>query len=339
MDIHELAERFALVREMLEAPALIADFRSCEDSSIIDSIRSKKKLLLTGEGSSRIFPAKNVRRWALSEGLDVTPVTEGSRQAAEYSLDRYVVFGASNSGKTRELIELFTDLNRENHSAFYGLTAYPFTPLEELSNRTFVLKCGAEEAVAATKSVFEQALFYRHLVSTAAGLPFDTENLAEAVGSALAADIPAGVVDAVARAETVYFAGRNDGVAEELTLKTNEITHKKSCFLEGTYLLHGIEEILTEKDAVILIDPFEEETETIRATIENEVGCAVCAVSSKSTPFPTLVIEECESLSGFVSLAMGWNLLVSVGASLGVDMDTPRRARKVGNEYRSESDR
>jgi glucosamine--fructose-6-phosphate aminotransferase (isomerizing) len=30
----------------------------------------------------------------------------------------------------------------------------------------------------------------------------------------------------IANAGTIYFAGRNDGVAEELTLKTNEITRK-----------------------------------------------------------------------------------------------------------------
>jgi len=34
----------------------------------------------------------------------------------------------------------------------------------------------------------------------------------------------------------------NNGVAEELALKTNEITRKKSAFLEGTFAVHGIEE-------------------------------------------------------------------------------------------------
>ena len=60
------------------------------------------------------------------------------------------------------------------------------------------------------------------------------------------------MTDAIARAGTIYFAGRNDGVAEELTLKTNEITRKKSDYLEGTYAVHGIEEVMNPDDVVIL---------------------------------------------------------------------------------------
>ena len=52
---------------------------------------------------------------------------------------------------------------------------------------------------------------------------------------------------------------RNDGVAEELTLKTNEITRKRSDFFEGTYGAHGVEEVLTKDDVIIWIDPFEDQ--------------------------------------------------------------------------------
>jgi glucosamine--fructose-6-phosphate aminotransferase (isomerizing) len=53
---------------------------------------------------------------------------------------------------------------------------------------------------------------------------------------------------------TIYFAGYNDGVAEELTLKTNEITRKKSDFLEGTYAVHGIEEEMDTNDIVFVLN-------------------------------------------------------------------------------------
>ncbi len=49
----------------------------------------------------------------------------------------------------------------------------------------------------------------------------------------------------------IYFAGRNNGVAEELTLKTNEITHKKSDYLEGTFSVHGIEETMRPEEVVV----------------------------------------------------------------------------------------
>ena len=47
---------------------------------------------------------------------------------------------------------------------------------------------------------------------------------------------------------------RCDGVAEELTLKTNEITRKRSDFLEGTYAVHGIEEVMAPSDVVFVVD-------------------------------------------------------------------------------------
>ena len=32
-------------------------------------------------------------------------------------------------------------------------------------------------------------------------------------------------------------------------------------------------------------------------------------------------------------MAAGWNLLVEVGMQLGINLDKPQRARKVGNEF------
>ena len=33
------------------------------------------------------------------------------------------------------------------------------------------------------------------------------------------------------------------------------------------------------------------------------------------------------------SAAAGWNILVGTGVALGINLDKPQRARKVGNEY------
>ena len=83
----------------------------------------------------------------------------------------------------------------------------------------------------------------------------------------------------MARAPVIYFAGRNNGVAEELTLKTNEITHKKSDYLEGTYAVHGIEEIMQPEEVVVVIDPFPAEIEKFQTTLVDGVGMTVIAVA------------------------------------------------------------
>jgi glucosamine--fructose-6-phosphate aminotransferase (isomerizing) len=141
------------------------------------------------------------------------------------------------------------------------------------------------------------------------------------------------LITALTQAETIYWAGRNNGVAEELTLKTNEIARQKSDFLEGTYLLHGIEEIMQPKDVVVLIDPFEEEWSRIQQRYVDALNMKLIAIASKKTPFDTVVIPALQGYDAYLQLLAGWNLIVQVGVARNLNLDKPQRARKIGNEY------
>ncbi len=328
--------QFNLVRDMLAAAEAIQAF----DPSIVKATASEisfvGKLLFTGEGSSRLFPAKSAIMHSRRQGWATTLHTEAGRQSQEYALADWAVLGMSNSGRTAEVIRLFTSLKAAGHSKRYSLTAAPDSPLEALANRGHVLACGKEGAVAATKSVVEQALFCRVLVESIAGeetLAPRLAGLAEQVRSALTMPVDAALTQKISGAGTIYFAGRNDGVAEELALKTNEITRKRSDFLEGTYAVHGIEEVMQTSDVVIWIDPYPESEQKFHDVLVKGVGLTVIAVSSRPTMFPTITIPDAGDLSGFVQLAAGWNLLVEAGMKLGINVDKPERARKVGNEF------
>ena len=327
--------RFELVKEMLQTPNIARTFRLDDVSRALQAIQASGKLFLTGEGSSRIFPAKNAIYSALTSGLDLQIVTEGGRQAAEYDLADYVVFAASNSGSTKEAISLLDQLTKAGHQKLFGLTAREETTLASYANETFVLKCGWEQAVAATKSVAEQALFYQELVAQLQGKSILSQlpALGDAIEKALTVEIDPEVTKAIAGAGTIYFAGRNDGVGEELALKTNEITRKKSDFLEGTYAVHGIEEVMDADDVVVAINPFEAELEKLKETLADGVGLTIVTISTAETIFPGIVIPDVGSLQNYVYIAAGWNILIEVGISLGIDLDKAERARKVGNEF------
>jgi glutamine---fructose-6-phosphate transaminase (isomerizing) len=327
--------QFCLVQEMMDTPEIIKNFQLKDADAVIETVKSKGKLFFTGEGSSRIFPAKNAMYTSMRAGLDINLATDGGRQAAEYDLSDYVIFGASNSGSTKEVIALFDRLNKVGISDRFGLTARENTKLSEMSKQTFVLSCGWEQAVAATKSVAEQALFYQELLAQIQGrsLKGKFTQLCDAVENALTLEIDAEITKKIANAGTIYFAGRNDGVAEELTLKTNEITRKKSDFLEGTYAVHGIEEVMNADDVVIFINPFKSELEKIKETLVDGVGLNVIAVSDEDTIFPTIKVNDVGELQNYVYLAAGWNILVEVGVNLGINLDKAERARKVGNEF------
>ena len=106
---------FALVREMLQTPEVLRRFDASAAAATAQEVQALGRLFLTGEGSSRIFPAKNLMYDALRLGSTWSIATEGARQAHEYDLDCWAVFGASNSGKTKELISLFTQLAQRGH--------------------------------------------------------------------------------------------------------------------------------------------------------------------------------------------------------------------------------
>ena len=328
--------KFALVNEMLEAIGVIKNFSAGDIAGVVGEIGKAGRLFFTGEGSSRMFPSKNAIEYGRKCGVALDMVSEGSYQACEYELGEFVVFAASNSGKTKETLTLFDGLKNAGHANLYGLTANKNTPLEQFCKQTFVVKCGSEDAIAATKSSVEQGLFYQSLVAKVGGKELgNMDKLAEAFEGALTVDVPAELTKAIGNAETVYFAGRNNGVAEELAVKANEIVRKKSDYLEGTSYMHGIQEVMSAKDVVILIDPYRSELEKTREIMIDQVGLKVFAIATEDTIFPTIKVADIGELTNYLYLAVGWNILVEAGVSLGIDLDTAERAQKVGNVFGS----
>ncbi|MBQ0078251.1 MAG: SIS domain-containing protein [Bacteroidales bacterium] len=323
--------QFYLVREMMDTVEAIRKFDPEVAAPVAESAAKTGHLLLSGEGSSRIMPAKNAIRKAMTWGIDQFVHTDGAHQSCEYALDNYTVVLASNSGRTKETLMLAKQLAAAGNERRFAVTANENTPLEEACNYTYVLRCGWENAVAATKSVVEQVLFNEAIVRKLAGKSFDTAALADKVEKALTLEVPAHIVEWVKGANTIYFAGMNDGVAEELTLKTNEITRRKSDFLEGTYALHGPEEVMQDGDIVFVVEPIESEYEKYQKVFGG-ANVHVVAIAPKQTPFDTVVVPDAGDLQQYVDLCAGWNILVEIGVALGINLDKPSRARKVGNE-------
>ncbi len=317
----------ALIREMLETPGILRRFDS-KQLQAWASAMAGKRLLVTGEGSSRIFPAKNLIARAQQTGHALNIATEGARQAAEYDLRGFNVLAGSNSGRTRELISLCEKLAQDKIPC-YAVTANAGSRLTEVATDSRILTCGAEQAVAASKSVVEHALIYQSLLG---GNEWRQQaEAADGCAAVLAQTIPPAMLDTIAAAPVIYFSGRNNGVAEELTLKANEIARRKSDYLEGTYALHGIEEVMRQDEVIILIDPFREEIEKYQKVLAQGTGITIIAISSTDTPFDTIRIPALAGFDAYFQLLAGWNILVSVGLGCGVDIDKPQRVRKVGN--------
>ena len=341
MNLQDPKYNFALVREMLRAPEIISSFNIDQTDKVVASIKQTGRLFCTGEGSSRIFPSKRLIASMLKRGMTFQLATEGGRQSLEYDLTGcgtggtgWTVMGASNSGQTKELIVLFETLIQKNHKHLFGLTATPGSKLTQVAE-SIVLACGKEEAVAATMSVLEQALVYQAIEVGLSGCTCasNKQEAGKLAADVLAVEYDADMIAKVVAAPVIYLAGRNNGVAEELALKANEITRKRSQYLEGTIVVHGIEEVMNPEDVVVLIEPFEQDMEFYKKNLVDGVGMTVIAISSKPTLFPTIALPTLPCYDEYFQLLAGWNLLVQTGIACGIDIDKPKRARKVGNAY------
>ena len=115
--------RFALTREMMETPGIIRNFDPLWAAPYSKPVASRKGLFLTGEGSSRIFPAKRAIYYLMKRAFSFPLLTEGATQAIEYNLKDFAVVAASNSGQTKEVIRMIDSLKKQGHQALFGLTA------------------------------------------------------------------------------------------------------------------------------------------------------------------------------------------------------------------------
>lgn len=319
---------FSLIQEMQDVPDILRRFQPNYIAPWLDTLHAKHKILLTGEGSSRIFPAHNLIDLALQRGHHWNFYTSGARQAQNYNLTDWAIIGASNSGKTRELLSLFTQSTEQNIPCF-AVTGTPDSKITHIADQTIVLSCGPEQATAATKSVIEQALIYQAILQ---GPEWANQTkAADLCHTILNQTIDPNIIEKLASASTLYFAGRNDGVAEELTLKAYEIARIKSDYLEGTYLFHGVEEIMTPHDCLVLIDPSPVDFDKIAQVVSQGIGMPVVAISTHETPFPTIPIPQLSGFDTYFQLLAGWQLLVAIGLTNGVNLDQTKRARKMGN--------
>ena len=327
--------KYFLIKEMLETAEIVKNLDIKKILSYEKEIK-KERIFITGEGSSRIFPAKKIIYEARKKSYKEDFYTDCATQALEYNLLDSTVFVASNSGKTKEDLELIRKLKRENHDNIIGIIANAGTPVMNEAHVSYLLSCGKEKAVAATKSVIEQALFYDLLFKKLNNISLpDVKKLGNLITQVLEMPIEEEIIETLINTKFIYFTGRNNGVAEELTLKANEIARKKSDFLEGTYVFHGVEEVMDNEEVVIIIDPFENEEKVYKKILIDGIGLKVIAISTRKTIFPTIIIPRLGDSTNYIEIAAGWNLLVEIGINMGINLDKTIRARKVGHEFNS----
>ena len=333
---------FETEKEMMESADVIKRFDFSITSKLAKEIGSKR-VVLAGMGSSILFPAQNAKNRAFELNIKNRVEVYFASDLFAYNdfSDTYFIL-CSNLGMTKETILLHEHIKKRKGECLV-ITTVPDSTLAKRCRKKIIMQCGFEKGVAATKSVIEQGLILDSLMLNLAknqGKRIDFKKMKRLLVNAskniswnINAKVPDRMVDALADASSLYFAGRTTGVADEITLKAHEIARKSAVFYPGTHIVHGIEESI-ESNPIILFEPskfknfigdfknFSKRTNCKLFGIDRET--IIEGIKIKSTPF----------FENYCLLAGGWGLLRVVAGKLNIDIDKPKKALKVGNPYK-----
>lgn len=300
----------------------------------------KSKVFITWEGSSRIFPWTYLQYLSRVYSYNQEIIVDGALQVNEYNLDNSTVIIWSNSWKTKECVLLADNLKKKSTTNSLLVSAHQGSLLSTMVDYCHILTCWSEKAVAATKSVIEQALFYDILFRELNWLPgLDLMYLANEIQKIMDSVVDNRVLDIIISSQSVYRSGPNNWVAEELVLKTNEIIRKKSQYLEWTYIVHGIEEVMNNNECVILQNMWASEVSKVIENIHHWAWVPIIIIThtdySNTENIPTIQIDNTIPLDylPYVYMAIWRKILLEAWKKLNINLDKPQRARKVGNEF------
>lgn len=341
MNIMPLMELSYTEQEMLESKQVMLNF----DFNITASLAQKignSRIIFTGMGSSLIFPGKQAKNRALKFNLSNKVEAYFASDLFQYTdFSNTYIFLCSNSGKTKEVI-LLLEYAQSKGAKCIAVTAVADSILAQRADEKIILTCGFEKGVAVTKSVIEQGLVYDSLIFHLAKIGGKDVNFdqlknelnlaAESVEKNINAKLDENLLQSLVSSQHYYMVGLENGVAEEITLKSYEISRKMALFFPDTHIVHGPEEGIDEGCAIIFdpeslqnylpdFDKFASKTNTILVGI------------SSDNLVPGLNIEVNGLFKNYCLLAGGWGLLRNIGNKLGIDIDHPVKASKVGNPF------
>lgn len=327
--------------EMLETEQVVLNFDFNLTKDLAEKV-GNSKIIFTGMGSSLIFPGKHAKNRAMKLGIFNQVEAYFASDLFQYpDFSNTYVFLCSNSGKTKEVI-LLLDYIKSKGAKCIAITAVADSILAQRSDEKIILTCGFEKGVAATKSVVEQALVYDSLIYHLAknqGKEVDFDLLknelvktAAAIKNNINLEVGEEFLKKLASSKNYFIVGLDNGMAEEITLKSYEIARKMALFYPDTHIVHGVEEAIEEGCAVIFHPSSFKDYIPDFEKFSDKTNCQLIGVDDQNL-LQGVKVEINETFSNYCLLAAGWGILRNVGNKLGLDIDHPEKASKIGNPF------
>ena len=294
---------------------------------LTQALAQGKAISWIGEGSSRLFPLGFTQSIAMQWGRAGIVTGGGGRTLTRFMAKNYQITVSSNSGKTREIVEGLLNVKPRGVLAVLG---NPGGPVEDLVEASFCVLDKPERAVPATVSVVGQSLVLLQAVAYYCGKMIPMLEIADAVSETLetsALPIDLGT-------SRIWWCGNDNGVADELMLKSCEALGIASISCGQGLGIHGIHEVLGPSDLVVAIGVDSRDRDTL-ASVVSATGSQF--QSWGSSRHDDWKLPDLGIWAPFSELSAGWRFIDSVAKSLGRDPAYPKRLRKIGNEFNKEA--
>ena len=218
-------------------------------SKIIEMLKSAEKIILTGAGSS--YNAAIGGEFLFCElGYDARAISACDLERYEKIIDeKTAVIALSQSGETMDIIQPLKKIKSEKNPKIISMVNVPFSTIsEEIADLNIPLNCGAERAVAATKSFTSQQILLRYLYYGLDGRLDDGENIIKTAIEKIPHyryDSPFQDYDDLttylSQTDQIILLGEgiNYSVAREAALKFEEITNISAKAFECGEFKHG----------------------------------------------------------------------------------------------------
>jgi len=286
----EIAEQPTLMRRQSQAWKNRA-------AELREKLLARRQLVLVGRGSSGNAALYFTYLWGTNSGRQPMDfrlwLAQENNKTGDYSDCAVLAFSAS--GQSTDVVKACSWL-KERGAFVVGVTAAPDANcrLGAVAHELFLLNCGLEKAVPATKSFLSQ------MVVSAALAGFPIQERSSAIASSIEKTIvsPASTVLAefLSGARTVVLLGRGHllGAVHDAALKLQETTGLAAFAYSTAEFFHGPLGCVSHDDRVVLFSSGDNELEQrlLMSLAERDVPVRYVMRGNASADNPSIVLSS-----------------------------------------------
>lgn len=287
----EVAEQPTLIRRQSQGWKVRA-------AELREKLQSRKQIIVVGRGSSGNAALYFTYMWATTSGRQPMDfrlwIAQESNKVGDYSDCAVLAFSAS--GQSTDVVRTCAWL-KERGAIVVGVTAAPDAScrLGGVADDLFLLNCGLEKAVPATKSFMSQLAASAAL----AGMPVQerASAIAASIEKTIVSPASATLAEFLGGARTVIMLGRGMllGAVHDAALKLQETTGLASFAYSTAEFFHGPMGCVSPDDRVVLFASGDSELELrlLKGLAEREVPVRIINRNALSvTEEASLVLAE-----------------------------------------------